>query len=475
MRSTLTMLVAVALCGCAASSDGAPPGPEARPADGDGGVGEPTGVVETPTDGAGADGALYGDGADGASDAAGGGGDDATASADASSAAYPSPWSATGGTILINAGAATTAVINDRVRAAAGGARPFHPTVPATGAAAGLGPSAAQAVVRIVYAAGQGDFTRANSIVLTGSIRLLSNVRLEIDSGVRLARAGGWTASGALVDLSGATNVTLTAGDRSHGGTVSMAGRSLAGRFLLDTSAAPRASRWQGIVLSNGTGAFLVERFHTKQSMVTNTAAVVARSYAAPHDGVYQHHSNSSSPFGYGPNQLVSLRRAYIFDIWTEGGTALRFETDGNAAGVHSIVAERLVARSGSRAISLTPHCQQNDHVTIRDIRAESPYYGVTLGGTPSGSLPACRTNRGRFLTTVIEDACFVAGHTAQAPVGVGSFDPAPDPVDSNKAVDDRSPTNDDITLRRVYYSQAITRFTAGPGPGTTTDPSCAP
>ena len=77
-----------------------------------------------------------------------------------------------------------------------------------------------------------------------------------------------------------------------------------------------------------------------------------------------------------------------------DGGTALRLETDGNAAGVHNVIADRIYAQHGSRIASLTPHCQVNDHIRLSHLRGVSVYYGVTLGATPEGSQDRLRAVR---------------------------------------------------------------------------------
>src|SRR6185312_12427337 len=111
----------------------------------------------------------------------------------------------------------------------------------------------------------------------------------------------------------------------------SMGSGRTAGKFIVDTSDAPSASRRMAVILTNTT-AFLVEWLHTIQSPVTASAAVVIRGRPGASNGIYQHHSNEGSPPGYGPNQIGSLRHAYIDDIWSDGGTSLRLETDSNVA-----------------------------------------------------------------------------------------------------------------------------------------------
>ena len=176
---------------------------------------------------------------------------------------------------------------------------------PATGPAAGLGPNAAQGVVHIAREPGAPAFGGANLITIGSPVVMRSNVRVEVDSGV-------WfdLEAARLFDLTGLTNVTITHGDASMG-----SGRT-AGKFVVDMADAPSASHRMAVLLTNTT-AFRVEWFHTIQSPVTASAAVVMRGRPGPLNGIYQHHSNEGSPPGYGPNQLGSLPDVYIGDIWT--------------------------------------------------------------------------------------------------------------------------------------------------------------
>ena len=182
--------------------------------------------------------------------------------------------------------------------------RQYQPD-PATGPAAGLGPNAAQGVVHIAREPGAPAFGGANVIAIGSLVTMQSNVRVEVDSGIRFDLEAA-----RLFDLTGLANVTITHGDPSMG-----SGRT-AGKFIVDISDAPTASKRMAVLLTNTT-AFLVEWLHTIQSPVTGTAAVVMRGRPGPSNGIYQHHSNEGSPPGYGPNQIGSLRNAYIDDIWT--------------------------------------------------------------------------------------------------------------------------------------------------------------
>jgi hypothetical protein len=335
-----------------------------------------------------------------------------------------------------------------------------------SGPAAGKGPNALQGVAHLAFDPASPPFQGTNLLTLTSPVTFRSNVRLEIDSGVGLVY--GWSADGAMFEWDGVTNISITRGDPRHG-----TGRR-AGRFWIDTSHGGRASKQHAIVMENAS-YWLIEYMHTTQQVQTNAAAVVARSNngsvtigTSPRFGIYRHHSNDGSPSGYGPNQLVSLSDAYIYDIWTEGGTALRFETDGNAVGVHRIIADQLYCQYGNRSVALTPHAADSDHVTITNLRALSCFEGLVEGNNNFGSQQG-----GLFRTTTVTGGCVVAGTNAEDRVPVGEFPTSPPRTTSHQAVASTAAAASDNTESNIGYAQPVP-FTGGPGgPGVNASVMC--
>jgi hypothetical protein len=371
------------------------------------------------------------------------------------------------GEIDLDAAKSTSSSINAAI-AAAQSRRVYDQPRLLTGPAAGLGANAPQGIVRIARSESSPAFAGANRIVLTAPIRMLSNVRLEVDDGITLVY--GWPQNGTMFDLSGLTNVTVTHG-RASGATSGVDRR----RFQIDlATGAQRGSSRRAFFLL-GTSHWQIEWFHTIQSQVTNSAAVVSHGTLtqSPSYGVYRHHTNTGSPQGYGPNQLTSLSHVFVGDIWTSGGTALRLETDGLASGVHYLYAQGLYGENGNRTVALTPHCADSDHVVIEDIGGVSMREGVKLGATSGEDVRSggvCRGinagHPGRFTATTVGAGCFVAGHMAQDAVAPGSFpDPAPRTT-SVAVVASAAPAGTQVAISNLGYDQTLAYFKSAPTGG---------
>jgi hypothetical protein len=384
------------------------------------------------------------------------------------------------GAFVVPAAGATTATINAAVRWAARH-RTTTPDVPVTGPAAGLGPDARQGVARIVFDRSSPAFRAGNIVDLSGPIVMRSNVRLEVDSGVVLRYA--WHGRAVVIDVRYRHNVTVTVGDPRFGGDAHVAGNPdyprLAGKFEIDTSRCPKGSRATAVLLS-GTRRFLVSDLYTVQSPVTNGAAVIAH-LAQSSNGIYRDHYNAGSPFGYGPNQLTSLRRAYIARVWTDGGTALRLETGPThhsgrvqAFGDHDLFVNDVYAQFGNRVVALVPHCADSGEIHISGVYGLSDWEGIRLGGTsrgdatPRGICAGVDSGHpGSFRSTTVSKACIVAGDAAQAPVPPGTFNLVPPRAISFDAVSSDASVDSDISVRDVIADQSSMPFASGTTLGT--------
>jgi hypothetical protein len=372
------------------------------------------------------------------------------------------------GEIDLDAARATSSSINAAI-AEAQKKREFDPPQRSNGPTAGLGANAPQGIVRIVRSQSSPAFAGANRIVLTAPVRMLSNVRFEVDDGITLVY--GWQQNGSMFDLSGLTNVTVTHG-RASGGALPGIDRR---RFQIDlATGAPRGSSRRAFFLI-GTSHWQLEWFHTIQSQVTNSAAVVSHGTLAqsPSYGIYRHHTNTGSPQGYGPNQLTSLSHVFVGDIWTSGGTALRLETDGSASGIHYLYAEGIYGENGNRTVALTPHCADSDHVVISGIGGISMREGVKLGATSGEDVRSGGVcygvnagHPGRFTSTSVGDGCFVAGRLAQDSVPSGQFpDPAPRTT-SSAVVASAAPAGTQVAIANLGYDQTLANFKSAPSGG---------
>jgi hypothetical protein len=379
------------------------------------------------------------------------------------------------GTVVVPVADGGTRTINAAVRRAARH-RTAMPDAPSTGPAAGLGPNALQGVVRIVFDRRSPAFRGRNIVDLGGPIVMRSNVRLEVDSGVVLRYAG--RGRGIVIDLSHRRNVTVTVGDPRFGRHAHVAGNrtfpDLGGKFEIDTSRCPPGSRATAILLS-GTHRFLVSDFYTVQAPVTNGAAVIAH-LAVSGKGIYHDQYNSGSPFGYGPDQLTSLRRTYIARIWTDGGTALRLETGPThhtgrvqAFGDHDLVVHDVYAQNGNRVVALVPHCADSDQVHITGVYGLSNWEGIRLGGTsrgdetPHGLCSGVDSGHpGKFRSTGVSQGCIVAGGQAQSPVPPGTFLAVPPRAESLDAISSDAPDDTDISVRDIVADQSAHPFSSG-------------
>lgn len=282
----------------------------------------------------------------------------------------------------------------------------------------GYGPTGKQGVVRIGFDADDPPDAGANRILLTGPIAFVDNVRLEVDSGVTLVDAQ--TKDGTLVDWRGAPdkplrNVTLTVGDACRG-----AGRR-AGKFVLDRQSVLAKDLSTRFVWAENVERWLIESVHTLDHPLhvdktpgepgggTGGPVVLFRGLTVettPRLGVYRNHSNEGSAAGWGPNQIAALRDTFISHIWTDGGTALRFESSLDTPGNHGVTAEYIFGMNGNGVVSLSPHTSDSDEIHVSQVYGVSMYAGITI----------VKGEGGKFSKSSVTDGCIVAGKMAESP-----------------------------------------------------------
>lgn len=137
-----------------------------------------------------------------------------------------------------------------------------------------------------------------------------------------------------------------------------------------------------------------------------------------PRYGEINNWYNVHGPRGYGPNQINAGQYLEFKNIFTQGGTAMRFETDasqnkGFGAEVYGVTATNIMALNGNRAVSFAPHSQTNRYIYVSGVRAVSCWDGI-VESADEGTGPA---NRGFFFDCAVDDCQVTGGATlAQVP-----------------------------------------------------------
>jgi len=106
--------------------------------------------------------------------------------------------------------------------------------------------------------------------------------------------------------------------------------------------------------------------------------------WADPQNGTVANWYNLDSPAGYGPNQVNGGHNLWITNIFSDGGTPLRFETDASGDAkppypgeLHGVTATYIAGENCNRVVSFTPHNQVNSDVNVANVFAQDCYEGV--------------------------------------------------------------------------------------------------
>lgn len=282
------------------------------------------------------------------------------------------------------------------------------------------------------------------------NVYLKSNVRLEVSAAVifRPLACDDPTDRADIFWLDGKDaaleNVTLIGvGESMEGKPKPVAGWDISHSFTfdLDSESNHGPVYTHGIALRNVDG-FLIENVFSIQNNkkgdhtppTSHTAVMVFKyntkskwggPWLDPRHGSVVNHYNIHSPAGFGPNQLASAHDLVFRNIFSEGGTALRLETD--AAEAHSkktgkdfteiaseidgLVAENIECHDGNRAVAFSPHSQANRNVTVRGVKAVSCNEGIKVAGNPKGT----------FDNSTVTDVLVIAGDNAQIKTASGN------------------------------------------------------
>ena len=228
-----------------------------------------------------------------------------------------------------------------------------------------------------------------------------SNVRMEVDAGavIEVVKGGDGTA---FLWQDGVTNVSLVGVGSSTAGKPDAAGGwNVDGSFTFDLDPA-----------QTGTGAdarglsvlwakdFLVQNVVIRQGSScascgtefpnSNSAGITLRSQPGssearpliPRRGTLENVYAVNAPPGYGPVQFGSGVGIRVDGMYSQGGTALRLETDaqkGRYSILDRLTARRIECSGGNAAVSLSPHDQINGAVRIHGVTAVGCAYGVKV------------------------------------------------------------------------------------------------
>jgi hypothetical protein len=256
------------------------------------------------------------------------------------------------------------------------------------------------------------------------SVRVLSNVRVEIEAGSVLQIAPTAIGNETLFYLSSNAN-----GGQSWASNVAVVG--VDGRYTIDLTNAP-SIRNHAFAVLNAKGfrianVNLIQNDSNPTGPPTSYAAgITFRAYQSastdsawyhPTDGVLENATDFHAPFGFGLTQVTSGQNLRFYNLVSHGGITLRFETDGGAGLVDGVTATGIACQHGHAAVSFSPHDHENYDVHVSGVTATSCESGIRIGGdTHTGS-------GGHFYNSAVDGAVITAGSGAQLryPASTGS------------------------------------------------------
>ncbi len=223
-----------------------------------------------------------------------------------------------------------------------------------------------------------------------------SNVDVKVSSGATVEEYG--TSPGPLITWDGVQNVTL---------------EGVGGRFTmnLDPKATGASTAVMGISVLGVTN-FTIAHISVIQNQSNLSGGAPDNGHAAfvyrakslstePTNGLMQDVVEVGGPKGYGPTQITGGRNLTFDSISSDGGTALRIETDGGGVlGVQWVAAHNISCTNGNKAFSLIPHGHPSSNVAVNGVSSNNCEYSFK---TASGATNVTITN-----------VVSVAGKTAQ-------------------------------------------------------------
>jgi hypothetical protein len=275
------------------------------------------------------------------------------------------------------------------------------------------------------------------------NVKLKPNVRLEVDAGAELMQAGGPTAKPArLFILDGPATAALRnvsivgvgssaiAGD--HAKPMPASGWDVSRDFTLnlDPAATNSSPSVRGVDVRNVDG-FVISHvliFQNKSTtsgqapdsqkaaigLTSDSFSPLGGPYYDPHNGIISDIYALNGPGGYGPDQVDSAHNVAITNVYSDGGTALRLETQASkgqyGAMINGLTASTITCDHGNRAVSFSPHAQANRNVTVSGVTATDCNQAVKV----SGYLEPGLTTPGYFQNSSVDGVTATSGTTAQ-------------------------------------------------------------
>jgi hypothetical protein len=309
------------------------------------------------------------------------------------------------------------------------------------------------------YASGPTGAPQAVVYVPPGTYRLLhlpfrSNLRMEVNASAVLEQAGGRytdiARTASLIDWDAPgptplTNVSLVGVGTSSGGLKALAGRPFTGwslssdfTFNLDPGTTNASVLVAGVQALNVTGFLIMNVYsiqNDSQPLTLPTtddgwwpgsrkAALGLRERADtpsdgsvfydPHNGTITNWYNIGGPKGFGPNQVNAGHNLTFRHLFTQGGTAMRLETDASqgktfASEIRGLIADDVAGLNCNRAVAFSPHAQFNYDVTVTRVQAVNCAAGVVESiDATSGQAP------GAFVNSTISGVSVTGGLGAQ-------------------------------------------------------------
>ena len=256
-------------------------------------------------------------------------------------------------------------------------------------------------------AAGQG--TAANPAIVTApagtwrvmGLRLRSNVTLRLAAGAVVRQSGN--APGPMILANEIENARLQGTD---------------GRFVLDLDAAATGGSPNviGVLVEHATDTAISNidiRMNADRLDGTapdnQHAAIIVKAVVTgmlPTRVTLRNVHATGAPYGYGPDQVSAGRDLAFVNVTSDGGSAVRLETDGGVSrGVHGVTVDRPGCTNGNAAFTMVPHGAPSDGVHVTNVSAVNCYEGSKIRSGPLSDI-------------TIDGEAVVKGDSAQLPKG---------------------------------------------------------
>jgi len=133
-----------------------------------------------------------------------------------------------------------------------------------------------------------------------------------------------------------------------------------------------------------------------------------------PTNGTLANMYTIHAPYGFGPTQIASGHNLTFTDLFSDGGTTLRLETDDTnkyyGGEVKTVSARGIVGKNCNRPLSLSAHKQANSDVHVSDVSSVNCNDGLVQSADNA-------TSSGTFLNSTIDGFTVIGGATAQIPI----------------------------------------------------------